>query len=343
MSTLEFDLDQMKGLAGKLQDIGSPAGDAGRRIGRVDASGLPPEIAGVIEGEIRMIGRLLLLCDQGLETEATYLNDVASKVHQLESMVGDDVGLKLLKGSVQIAPLLQGMNQRERRTVERLVRGLNSIAGVGSLNAVVKWREFRRAVDATNPRRGASLGELVRAGFNETARRGVGANALAPEGYRPVTPENEGLGRLGRMSRGIVPVLGTGADGWQLKSDAKKFGDEFGFNAKTGRNFVAVQASALHNASNFVTPFFPPAAVVTEGAAWAGDLAVLGYDLASNPDQVNDLIEGAGHVAEGVYRDPIGAAEDVGKGIAGVGEDVGKGLKGVGEGLIKSSPIGKLL
>jgi hypothetical protein len=220
------------------------------------------------------------------------------------------------------------MSQADRKKL-RMLKALNTFVGVKGLDAVVKWREFRQAAYAARLRPGAHPFERLRSGVVGTARNGRNANLGAPSPNGREKPGNEGFGRFGRQLGGIAPVAGNLADGVQFGTDANKLVDEFGLSTKTARNSVATVSSGLHNVSNVLTPFayIPPvgaAALVTEGVAWGGDIAVLGYDLASNPDQVVNLVEGAGHVARGVYQDPVGAAEDVGKGIV----NAGKGLAG---------------
>jgi hypothetical protein len=305
---LVFNPGQMGSWAGALRDIGGQAGAASSMLFLADTTGLPPDIAGEVEGEVDSLRRILLACEATLDGSGGYLNTVAARVRQSDSDPGDPLGLKLVKGVAKVGPAEAAAWGRGQSLDGTRVRGLAgfaaSLTGVGALEKAVKWSEWAHAVRTSGVHASASRRRKLAGAI----RRRM---AKPPPIPRLDARADNMWRKLGRGYGRLVPVAGAASsyDAW-VGASRRFQADE----PQTGIAQVAIDVrdlTALAAASYNLEAEVPFLAPVAKPIGYGLDAVVLSMDTGYS-------VAKKGHDgAKWLGDQAVGGVKDLGRGLAG--------------------------
>lgn len=308
MTVYRFDPAEMQALAGDLRRAADAVNSASLALLTVPTYGLPPEAAGLVEGQTRALWRLLAQGAEGLTGGARYLTRMAAAVRKADSPALKAAGLDLVRvtkaGEIVFTAandLVNGRKQPAGTHARRLAALLGLISGEKAVSQAVGWSEWRKALrdakvgDSSAARKiSAALRERTRAAIENLDRVQPGRVRV------PFDPDEAKWKQWSRKVAGLLPgPAGDAADVVSYVSASRRLRHD---EPQTGisqaatdvRDFVNLVAASNHLAADVLikSPFTAPAAAINEGFGLAADGVVLTLDTA------NEARKGIGRTIE---------------------------------------------
>lgn len=296
MTVYRFDPGEMVALAGDLRRAAEAADSASLALLTVPTHGLPPEAAGLVEGQTRALWRLLAQGAEGLTGGARYLTRMAGAVRRADDPTLRAAGLDLVRvtrGGEVVFNVVGDLAARRRQPAgthaRRLAALLGSLSGEKAVGQAVAWSEWRRALRSANVG-DSSTARKISATLRERTRGAIETMERVQPGRARVPDLDEGKWKQwSRRVAGLAPgpagdaadVVGYVSASRRLRHDEPQTG--LSQAATDVRDFVNLVAASNHLAADVLikTPITAPAAPINEGMGLAADAVVLTLDGAN--------------------------------------------------------------